>query len=157
MRGTSISVSVFLGEGDRGHQSEITEAGLVDKDEATTPTEVLPDLPRLSVCGKGIAVDPVGRTEHDVDPPHVGEPSFGIAAELGIGVCDATEVLLHCLVRRRPGRGVPLLPELGIESALILERAGILDPVETRQSLALGLSAAFNAPVPKAQFGVFRM
>jgi 3-methylcrotonyl-CoA carboxylase beta subunit len=34
---------------------------------------------------------------------------------------------------------------------------GILDPVETRQALALGLSAAFNAPIPPAKFGVFRM
>jgi acetyl-CoA carboxylase carboxyltransferase component len=34
---------------------------------------------------------------------------------------------------------------------------GILDPVETRTALALGLSAAFNAPIPDARFGVFRM
>jgi 3-methylcrotonyl-CoA carboxylase beta subunit/propionyl-CoA carboxylase len=34
---------------------------------------------------------------------------------------------------------------------------GILDPAETRQALALGLSAAFNAPVPDVRFGVFRM
>ena len=34
---------------------------------------------------------------------------------------------------------------------------GILDPAETRQALALGLSAAFNAPVPAAKFGIFRM
>jgi acetyl-CoA carboxylase carboxyltransferase component len=34
---------------------------------------------------------------------------------------------------------------------------GILDPIETRQALALGLSAAFNAPIPEAKFGVFRM
>jgi 3-methylcrotonyl-CoA carboxylase beta subunit/propionyl-CoA carboxylase len=34
---------------------------------------------------------------------------------------------------------------------------GILDPAETRTALALGLSAAFNAPIPAAQFGVFRM
>jgi 3-methylcrotonyl-CoA carboxylase beta subunit/propionyl-CoA carboxylase len=34
---------------------------------------------------------------------------------------------------------------------------GILDPVDTRQALALGLSAAFNAPIPEARFGVFRM
>jgi 3-methylcrotonyl-CoA carboxylase beta subunit/propionyl-CoA carboxylase len=33
---------------------------------------------------------------------------------------------------------------------------GILDPVETRAALALGLSAAYNAPVPAATFGVFR-
>jgi acetyl-CoA carboxylase carboxyltransferase component len=34
---------------------------------------------------------------------------------------------------------------------------GILDPAETRRTLALGLSAAFNAPIPDARFGVFRM
>ena len=34
---------------------------------------------------------------------------------------------------------------------------GILDPVDTRQALALGLSAAFNAPIPEPRFGVFRM
>ncbi|MCA1586763.1 MAG: methylcrotonoyl-CoA carboxylase, partial [Acidobacteria bacterium] len=34
---------------------------------------------------------------------------------------------------------------------------GILDPVETRSGLALGLSAAYNAPIPPAKFGVFRM
>jgi acetyl-CoA carboxylase carboxyltransferase component len=34
---------------------------------------------------------------------------------------------------------------------------GILDPAQTRTALALGLSAAFNAPIPDARFGVFRM
>jgi 3-methylcrotonyl-CoA carboxylase beta subunit len=34
---------------------------------------------------------------------------------------------------------------------------GILDPAQTRNALALGLSAAFNAPIPAAKFGVFRM
>jgi 3-methylcrotonyl-CoA carboxylase beta subunit/propionyl-CoA carboxylase len=34
---------------------------------------------------------------------------------------------------------------------------GILDPADTRSALALGLSAAFNAPIPDARFGVFRM
>ena len=34
---------------------------------------------------------------------------------------------------------------------------GILDPVETRTVLALGLSAALNAPIPPTTFGVFRM
>ena len=34
---------------------------------------------------------------------------------------------------------------------------GILDPVDTRQALALGLSAAFNAPIPEPKFGIFRM
>jgi len=34
---------------------------------------------------------------------------------------------------------------------------GILDPAETRPALALALSAAFNAPISEAKFGVFRM
>jgi len=34
---------------------------------------------------------------------------------------------------------------------------GILDPADTRQMLALGLSAAFNAPIPPSRFGIFRM
>ena len=34
---------------------------------------------------------------------------------------------------------------------------GILDPIETRRALALGLSAAYNAPILDAKFGVFRM
>ena len=34
---------------------------------------------------------------------------------------------------------------------------GILDPVRTRDALALGLSAAYNAPIPDARFGIFRM
>jgi acetyl-CoA carboxylase carboxyltransferase component len=34
---------------------------------------------------------------------------------------------------------------------------GILDPAQTRHALILGLSMAFNAPIPPARFGIFRM
>jgi 3-methylcrotonyl-CoA carboxylase beta subunit len=34
---------------------------------------------------------------------------------------------------------------------------GILDPLDTRSALALGLSAALNAPIAPPKFGVFRM
>jgi acetyl-CoA carboxylase carboxyltransferase component len=34
---------------------------------------------------------------------------------------------------------------------------GIIDPLETRRVLALGISAALNAPIPDTTFGVFRM
>jgi acetyl-CoA carboxylase carboxyltransferase component len=34
---------------------------------------------------------------------------------------------------------------------------GIIDPLETRRVLALGISAALNAPIPETTFGVFRM
>ncbi|MEO3474430.1 carboxyl transferase domain-containing protein [Roseomonas sp. CAU 1739] len=34
---------------------------------------------------------------------------------------------------------------------------GVIDPADTRRVLALGLSAAFNAPVAQTRFGLFRM
>ena len=34
---------------------------------------------------------------------------------------------------------------------------GVLDPLDTRLALALGLSASLNAPLPPTTFGVFRM
>ena len=34
---------------------------------------------------------------------------------------------------------------------------GILDPLETRDTLALGIAAALNAPIPATTYGVFRM
>ncbi len=34
---------------------------------------------------------------------------------------------------------------------------GIIDPMETRRVLALGISAALNTPIPETTFGVFRM
>ena len=34
---------------------------------------------------------------------------------------------------------------------------GVIDPKDTRRVLALGLSAALNAPIPETPFGVFRM
>lgn len=34
---------------------------------------------------------------------------------------------------------------------------GILDPVDTRRAIGLGIAAALNAPIPETRFGVFRM
>src|SRR6266404_239238 len=34
---------------------------------------------------------------------------------------------------------------------------GIIDPLDTRSVLALGISAALNAPIPESTFGIFRM
>jgi acetyl-CoA carboxylase carboxyltransferase component len=34
---------------------------------------------------------------------------------------------------------------------------GILDPLETRDALGLGLAMSLNAPIPDFRFGVFRM
>jgi 3-methylcrotonyl-CoA carboxylase beta subunit len=34
---------------------------------------------------------------------------------------------------------------------------GIIDPVDTRMALGLGISASLNAPAEKTEFGIFRM
>ena len=34
---------------------------------------------------------------------------------------------------------------------------GIIDPLDTRRVLALGIAAALNAPIPESSFGIFRM
>jgi 3-methylcrotonyl-CoA carboxylase beta subunit len=34
---------------------------------------------------------------------------------------------------------------------------GLIDPAQTRQHLAMALSAAANAPIPPTNFGIFRM
>jgi 3-methylcrotonyl-CoA carboxylase beta subunit len=34
---------------------------------------------------------------------------------------------------------------------------GILDPIDTRRAVALGISLSLNAPIPEHRFGVFRM
>ena len=34
---------------------------------------------------------------------------------------------------------------------------GVIDPADTRRVLAMGISAALNAPIPESRFGVFRM
>ena len=34
---------------------------------------------------------------------------------------------------------------------------GVIDPLDTRRVLALGIEAALHAPIPETRFGVFRM
>ncbi len=57
----------------------------------------------------------------------------------------------------------PTLEKYEVESSCYYSSArlwddGVIDPVETRQTLALAIAASANAPIPAAQgFGVFRM
>ena len=61
--------------------------------------------------------------------------------------------------RRRPGRDPRHLRARGhaYYSTARLWDDGIIDPLDTRRVLALGLSAALNAPIPETTFGIFRM
>ena len=60
---------------------------------------------------------------------------------------------------RRPGRDPGNLRARGLAyfSTARLWDDGIIDPLDTRRVLALGLAAAGDAPVPETTFGVFRM
>jgi acetyl-CoA carboxylase carboxyltransferase component len=56
----------------------------------------------------------------------------------------------------------PLLAKYELEGSPYYSTArlwddGILDPLDTRGAMALGLAAAMNAPVAPPKFGVFRM
>ncbi|MBI2186511.1 MAG: methylcrotonoyl-CoA carboxylase [Acidobacteria bacterium] len=56
----------------------------------------------------------------------------------------------------------PILEKYEVEGSPYYSTAriwddGILDPAQTRAALALGISAAYNAPIPPPRFGVFRM
>jgi len=42
-------------------------------------------------------------------------------------------------------------------STALLWDDGILDPLQTRAALALGISMSLNAPIPDYKFGIFRM
>jgi len=56
----------------------------------------------------------------------------------------------------------PTLEKYDYESSAYFSTArlwddGIIDPVDTRKVLALGISASLNAPLPDQKFGIFRM
>jgi acetyl-CoA carboxylase carboxyltransferase component len=56
----------------------------------------------------------------------------------------------------------PILDKYAEESSAFYSSArlwddGVIDPRDTRKVLALGLSAAYNAPIPEPKYGVFRM
>jgi acetyl-CoA carboxylase carboxyltransferase component len=56
----------------------------------------------------------------------------------------------------------PILEKYDLEGSPYYSTArlwddGVIDPAKTHDALALGLSAAYNAPIPDAKFGVFRM
>src|SRR3954465_8937440 len=64
---------------------------------------------------------------------------------------DDEQAMRHPIVEKYEHEGSPYY------STARLWDDGILEPAQTRQMLALGLSAAYNAPIPEPKFGVFRM
>ena len=89
-----------------------------------------------------------------------GEQAAGVLAQItrdqrareGRPWTDQEEAELKApIVRRFEAEGSPYF------SSARLWDDGVIDPVDTRRVLGLSLSAALNAPIPDAKFGVFRM
>jgi len=91
-----------------------------------------------------------------------------------MGGQQAANVLLTVRLDGLSARGESMTPEEQVEfkqptidryeqegspyySTARLWDDGIIDPADTRMVLALGISAALNAPIPPTTFGVFRM
>ena len=71
--------------------------------------------------------------------------------------------LIRAVLRGRNGGNTILLPDKYEQegnpyySSAHLWDDGVIDPLDTRLVLGLGISAALNAPTPETRFGVFRM
>ncbi|TDP58916.1 carboxyl transferase domain-containing protein [Roseateles toxinivorans] len=75
----------------------------------------------------------------------------GIEAKGGAWSADEEEAFKSPIRQQYEAQGHPYYA-----SARIWDD-GVIDPADTRRVLALGLSAALNAPIPETKFGVFRM
>jgi acetyl-CoA carboxylase carboxyltransferase component len=70
----------------------------------------------------------------------------------GRAMSDAEEQAIRTpIVRKYDEEGSPYY------STARLWDDGVIDPARTREYLALGISASFNAPIPPPRYGVFRM
>jgi len=74
-----------------------------------------------------------------------------VAREGGTFTAEADAAIREPILQKYDTEGSPYY------STARLWDDGILDPAQTRAAVALGLSAAFNAPIPPAKFGIFRM
>jgi acetyl-CoA carboxylase carboxyltransferase component len=87
---------------------------------------------------------------------------------------QAANVLLTVKIKRLKEQGVamtekdqddlmrPILERYEAEASPYFSTArlwddGILDPLETRAALALGIAMSLNAPIPDYKIGIFRM
>src|SRR6266480_2388320 len=62
----------------------------------------------------------------------------------------------ECVYPRDDVRGLSNVREARVGYSMI-NLDEIIDPLDTRRVLALGISAALNASIPETTFGVFRM
>ena len=77
---------------------------------------------------------------------------------------DATDLRLLDLLQRDASlsnqdlaAAAHVSPATALRRVRRLVESGVIDPVDTRRVLGLGLSAAMNAPAEGTKFGIFRM
>lgn len=95
---------------------------------------------RISVMGKDQAADVLVRVKKD----QMREKGEEMSAE-------EEEAIRKPIYKQYEEEGSPYF-----SSARIWDD-GILDPLETRSALALGIAISLNAPIPDQRYGVFRM
>ena len=78
--------------------------------------------------------------------PAMRTPFWPLVTVVCLGTHVALPVLARADARRDQGRDRP--PDRSPD---------LIDPALTRDALGLGLSAAYNAPIADARFGIFRM
>ena len=75
----------------------------------------------------------------------------GLASQKRTMTADEQEELKRPILEKYEAEGNPYY------STARLWDDGLIDPLDTRLVLGLGISAALNAPIPETKFGVFRM
>ncbi len=95
---------------------------------------------RISVMGGEQAAQVLARVRRD-----------GIESRGGNWSIDEQESFMDPIRRQYETQGHPYY------ATARLWDDGIIDPIDTRRVLALGLAASLNAPIPETRFGVFRM
>ncbi len=95
---------------------------------------------RISVMGGEQAASVLATVKRD-----------GIEAKGGSWSSDEEEAFKSPIRRQYEEQGHPYF------ASARLWDDGVIDPADTRMVLALGLSAALNAPIPETTFGIFRM
>jgi 3-methylcrotonyl-CoA carboxylase beta subunit len=95
---------------------------------------------RISVMGGEQAAQVLARVRRD-----------GIESRGGSWSIDEQESFMDPIRRQYETQGHPYY------ATARLWDDGIIDPIDTRRVLALGLAASLNAPIPETRFGVFRM
>ena len=116
----------------------------------------------------------VGQTHDGIDEVVIAQRLGAFGQKLGGKLFTAGEQAANVLLQVRLDRGdsmsaeeqarfkAPTIERYEHEGSPYFSTArlwddGVIDPLDTRRVLAMGIEAALHAPIPETRFGVFRM